>query len=78
MTDHIAPLAQAAGDHAMRKAVADGVTAIGAGVAVADWLDVIAVGYHGLMGIGAGLLLAGRLYLMWREVQEKRQARNEG
>lgn len=75
MSDQIVgPLAQAAGDHAVRKAVADAATAVGAGVTVASWLDWITIGYNGLMGIGAGMLLAGRLWLLWREIREKRRA----
>jgi hypothetical protein len=77
VSEHLAPLAQAAGDHAMRKAIADTTVAVGASATVASWLDWITLGYNGLMAAGAGALLIGRLYLMLREIREKRRARAE-
>lgn len=37
------------------------------------WLDLIHYGYQGAMAAGAAMLMAGRLYLLWRDIREKRQ-----
>lgn len=42
------------------------------------WLDLIQQGYQLGMAVGAAALLAGRLYLLLREIREKRQQKAEG
>lgn len=61
------------GDDGTRKAVMDTATAAGAGITAAGWMEALSLGYHGIMAVGAGILVAGRLWLMSREILERRR-----